>query len=199
MDVLGANLLVPILISLYGPAGGGQFALVQRVLAVPTTLIAASVADSFHSRFAIHARENPGQMLPLFKRTSLVLMAAGLPPALLLIFAGNRLFALAFGASWSAAGTLAAIATPFFLGQMIVSPLSRLVLVLRGQRFKLIYDVVVLSGIVTVFRVASSRGFTLTQTVWAFTIVNTMAYLLYYLVLVRIVVTGSGRNNVCAA
>jgi O-antigen/teichoic acid export membrane protein len=187
IDTVAASAAVPLLVQLYGPQAGGHFALVQKVLAIPLTLIAASVADAFHSRLAVCARDTPQNMLSLFKSTSGALLVLGLVPALVLVFAGNRLFAFIFGHAWSAAGTLAAISAPWFLAQFVVSPLSRLVFVLRGQESKLIYDLVLLSGVFGTYELARVQRLTITGTVTALTVVNTAAYLLYYAVLFHIV------------
>ncbi|HEX7959026.1 MAG TPA: hypothetical protein VF493_03870 [Terriglobales bacterium] len=195
IDTMAGSILVPMVVQLYGPAMGGQFALTRKVLAVPLALIATSVADTFHSRLAPCAREKPDQMLALFARTSAGLFLLGLVPALILFFAGHQLFAFAFGERWSIAGTLAGISAPFFLAQMIVSPLSRLVFVLRGQRSKLIYDLILISGILLVFGVACRQKLSLIQTVWAITLVNVFCYFVYYLVLLRIVVKARPKRT----
>jgi lipopolysaccharide exporter len=196
IDTFAANMAVPMIVTLFGASAGGQYALVQRVLAVPIVLIATSVADTFHSRLAVCVREEPQKMLGLFKRASLGLFFAGLVPAVLIALGGKKLFVLVFGTSWGMAGTLAAISTPFFLCEMVVSPLSRLVFVLRGQRSKLIYDLVLLAGILITFKIARLHALSLVQTVSAITAVNTVAYIVYFLVLVRIVVKSSTGTSV---
>jgi O-antigen/teichoic acid export membrane protein len=188
IDTLAANMPLPLLVQLYGSALGGQFSLMQRVLSVPLALIATSVADTFHSRIAGCVREKPGDVLGLFVRTSAGLFLVGLGPALILFFSGDRLFALVFGEPWTTAGTLAGITAPLFLAQMIVSPLSRLVFVLQGQRSKLIYDLTLMAGILLVFAAASRQKLSLVHTVWAITLVNILCYFVYYLVLLRIVI-----------
>jgi lipopolysaccharide exporter len=187
IDTLAANLPLPLLVQLYGSALGGQFALMQRVLAVPLVLIATSVADTFHSRLAVCAREKPGQISGLFARTSAGMFLLGLGPALVLFFAGDRLFALVFGKPWATAGTLAGITAPLLLAQMIVNPLSRLVFVLRGQKSKLIYDLTLMTGILLVFGIAWRQRLSLVHTVWGITLVGIFCYIVYYLVLLRIV------------
>jgi O-antigen/teichoic acid export membrane protein len=167
---------------------GGQFALTCRVLAVPLALIATSVADTFHSRVALCVREKPDQVLTLFLRTTAGLFSLALIPALVLFFFGDRLFALVFGERWSIAGTLAGISAPLFLAQMVVSPLSRLVFVLRGQKSKLIYDVALITGTLLIFGLSWRQKFTLIHTVWAITLVNILCYIIYYAVLLRIVI-----------
>jgi O-antigen/teichoic acid export membrane protein len=186
IDTIAASAALPLIVQLYGAHAGGQFALVQRVLAIPLILVAASVADAFHSRLALCSRDTPEKTLSLFNRTSVVLLLLGLAPALALVFAGDRMFAFVFGGTWSAAGKLAAISAPWFLAQFVVSPLSRLVFVLHGQEAKLIYDIVLLLGIFGTYEFARSRHLTMIGTVAVLTAVNTVAYLLYYAVLFRI-------------
>jgi lipopolysaccharide exporter len=188
IDTLAANLPLPLLVQLYGSALGGQFALMQRVLAVPLVLIATSVADTFHSRLAVCARETPEQMTGLFARTSAGMFLLGLGPALILFFAGDHLFALVFGKPWTTAGTLAGITAPLLLAQMIVNPLSRLVFVLRGQKFKLIYDLTLMTGILLIFSVAWRQKLSMVHTIWAITLLGIFCYIIYYLVLLRIVI-----------
>ena len=187
IDTLVANLPIPVVVSLYGSVAGGHLSLVQKVLALPLGLIAASVADTFHGSLAACARESPAKLSALFRRTSLWLFSIGLVPALVLALFGRPLFQIIFGHKWAVAGTLAALSTPWFLTQFVVSPLSRLVFVLRGQELKLIYDIVILVGMFVVAELALHRHMGLLQTVWAFSLVNTLANLVYYLVLVWIV------------
>lgn len=187
IDTIVANLPLPLVVALYGSESGGQLAVVQRVLAIPLALLASSVADTFHSELAVCARNNPEEMLRVFKRTSLNLFLMAFLPTCALLLWGRPLFEIVFGPGWGAAGTLAAICAPWFLTQFIVSPLSRLVFVLRGQELKLIYDIVLLLSIGALIPIARHESFTLTQTVGALSLVNTVAYVIYYGVLVWIV------------
>jgi lipopolysaccharide exporter len=187
IDTLVANLPIPIIIKLYGLENGAYFALVQKVLAVPLGLISASVADTFHSSLARCARESPGQMRSLFNRTSFWLVTIGLVPSVILVLFGRSIISVVFGSHWAVAGTLAALSTPWFLSQFVVSPLSRLVFVLHGQELKLIYDVVILTAMLVVTALSMWRHFTLCETVLAFSLSNAVGYVIYYLVLMRIV------------
>lgn len=184
IDNTCANLLIPLIVLLYGADAGGQFALVSRMMAVPLTLVGASVADVFHSRAAIHVRDNPRSCASLFWSTSAGLLAIGILPSVLLFFFGEPLFAMVFGQRWALAGTFTALMTPWLLAQFIVSPLSRLLDVLRGQEFKLIYDIFVLAGITVVFWLAKHHAWSVLVTLRWLTIVNTFGYMLYYGVLV---------------
>lgn len=187
IDTLVTNLPIPIIIKLYGLENGAYFALVQKVLAVPLGLISASVADTFHTSIARYARERPSQMRALFNRTSFWLVSIGLVPSVVLALYGRSIISVVFGRNWAVAGTLGALSAPWFLSQFVVSPLSRLVFVLNGQELKLIYDVVILTAMLVVTCFSTWHHFTLFGTVWAFSLTNTVGYIVYYLVLMRIV------------
>ena len=187
IDTVVANLPIPIIIKLYGLEAGGYFAIVQKVLSAPLGLISASVADTFHSKLARYSRESPDDMRGLFRVTSVWLLGIGLVPALMLALFGRAIMSLMFGNRWAVAGTLAALSTPWLLTQFIVSPLSRIVFVLRGQEWKLIYDAVILLTMLIVTFVAMRYRWSLLDTVWAFSLSNALAYIVYYLVLMQIV------------
>jgi hypothetical protein len=104
------------------------------------------------------------------------------------------MFAFVFGRPWALAGTLAAICVPWFLTQFIVSPLSRLVFVLKGQEFKLVYDIFVVLSVIGVFVVGRRMGMSFYQAVVALSIVNAIGYAIYYLILLRIVVVYSREH-----
>jgi lipopolysaccharide exporter len=187
MDSAAANICLPLIVWYYGPNAGGYFALVQRVLAVPLGLISASVADAFQARLALYVRDTPDRIVQLFHRTGACLASVGFLPTVLLLFYAEPLFRALFGDKWTVAGRMAAAVGPLFLAQLVVSPLSRLVFVLGGQRSKLIYDVVALSGMIAVFAFAKWLRLPLLDAVVMLSAVGTLAFAVYYLVLTRIV------------
>jgi O-antigen/teichoic acid export membrane protein len=186
LNVLGTSLPLPLIVTLYGADVGGYYSLVWRVLAAPVVLIGASMADAFHSRAAVYAREDPKRLLRFFHSTSAALLAMGVVPALTIFFFGEPIFAFAFGIKWKLSGTIAVIVAPWFLTSFIVSPLSRLVYVLHGQRLKLIYDVLILGGNLIVFVLARHLGWSMLHMVTMMSGVNTASKVVYYLVLLRI-------------
>ncbi len=207
LDTIALNAPVPIVVQLYGSEAGGHLALVQRVLAVPLALIAASVADAFHSRLALYSRTAPAHTMGFFRRTTVALLLLGLMPAVALMLAGPQMFRIVFGHEWGPAGALAALSAPWFLAQFVVSPLTRLVFVLSGQESKFIYDLAVLGSMVAVYEIAAHRHMTLHHMVALLAALNTLAYVAYYFVLYRIVARhpkeraqGAGvGDSLCAA
>jgi lipopolysaccharide exporter len=190
INQLGTSLPLPLLVTLYGADAGGYYALVFRVMAVPAVLVGASMADAFHSRAALYARDNPKRLWRFFHSTSAALLAMGIVPALVILFFGEPIFAFGFGIRWKLSGTIAAIVAPWFLTSFVVTPVSRLVYVLQGQRLKLIYDFLILGGNLMVFVFARNLGWTMLGTLKIMSGVNTACIIVYYLVLLRIATTG---------
>ena len=186
IDTLSMNISVPLLVVLYGSGVAGHFAIVQRVMAVPMSLLTVGVADVFHSSMAQHAREHPHLCTTLFRKTAFGLLLIGIIPAGLLFFKGESLFSFVFGSRWVLAGTLASAVAPWFLMQFVVSPLSRVVLVFQGQEFKLIYDLLTVVSIGLVFGIAKQHALSVLQTVRWLSAVNTVAYAAYLFVLVYV-------------
>jgi O-antigen/teichoic acid export membrane protein len=189
LNELGTSLPLPLIVTLYGAEVGGYYSLVWRVLAVPVALVGTSMADAFHSRAAFYAREDPKRVLRFFHSTSFGLLAIGIVPAITILFFGQPIFLFVFGVKWRLSGIIASIVAPWFLASFIVSPLSRLVYVLHGQRLKLVYDMLILGGNVMVFFVARDFGWPMLRMVTAMSAMNTAAKVVYYFVLFRIATT----------
>jgi O-antigen/teichoic acid export membrane protein len=187
LDALSVALPIPLLIRLYGASVGGHYSLVWRAVTVPSVVLTVAIADTFHSRLAACARETPGQIMSLFRRTSVGLLMLASVPAAILWFWGEPLFRFVFGAQWALSGTIAALVAPWYLSEFVVTPVSRVVLVLSGQEMKLIWDVLSLGSLLAVFFVAQRTSLAPLQTIGFLTIVNTTLRIVYYLILIRII------------
>lgn len=158
IDTLAAVLPLPLIGLFYGLEAAGYYSLVQTVFALPSTLVARSVADVFHGRVAALARDAPGRVAWLFLRTAGALGAIAIPIGVAVFVLGPALFPLVFGEQWQTAGHVAAVLAPRMVVQMIVSPLSRIVFVYQGQEAKLIFDIVVLTLTIAGLTVANLLG-----------------------------------------
>lgn len=187
LNALCLGLSLPLLIRQYGVSNGGYYSLVWKAITVPSVLITAAVADTFHSHLAVCARETPSEITKLFRKTSAALFGVGLVPAAILWFFGPALFAFVFGEKWKLSGTMAAMVAPWYLAQFVVSPLSRVVVVLSGQELKLLWDLLCLAALLSVFYLAHADGIALMRTIGLLSLVYTSLMVVYYLVLLRII------------
>jgi O-antigen/teichoic acid export membrane protein len=161
---------------------------------LPSVLVGGTVADVFHSRLAQYRKEHPEAMKKLFYQTAGSLFGVALVPGIVVGLFGPWLFSLVFGAQWKISGTIASLMTPWMVMAMTVSPVSRAVFVLGGQRLKLIYDVLLLSSILTLFFLCSERRLDLFQCVTSLCTIYGVLYLVYYLLLTYVVHSRSKRE-----
>jgi len=186
LDTLGGSISFPLVVYFYGLNTGGSYALVARTLALPAVLITANVADAFHSRAALMLHQNPKALPGFVKHMATVLFLFGLFPAVTLVAFGPRLFEWVFGGKWVEAGVMAAWTAPWFLAQFVVSPLSRVVLVVGRQEVKFIYDILTFGGTIAVFAIAHHSSWPVMTLIAALTGLKTTAYVVFFMLLLGI-------------
>ena len=141
-----ASTHVPMLLfaGLFSPAAAGVYALAQRVLAVPMSLIGRSVAHVFYAEGAASLRE--GRLGAAVSTIYCQLTRIAIVPALLVILIGPELFAMVFGAEWRVSGELARWMAPWLFFQFVSSPLSIVYFVLERQDHNLAFQTLLFSS-----------------------------------------------------
>src|SRR5207244_93146 len=119
--------------SAYGLKVAGAYALGNRIVGAPMQLIGGSMGQVYRGESARLVREQPTLLKGLFLRTGRRLVAAGMPPILLLALIGPQVFALVFGANWRTAGQYLQILAPVLVIQFVTSTLSCIVEVVERQ------------------------------------------------------------------
>lgn len=158
----------------HGAVAAGLYALTNRVLAAPISLLAASVLEVF-KRESVHEFETLGNCQRAYLYTFKALSLLGLGPALALLLFSPQLFAFAFGPSWRPAGELAQILAPLCFLNFIASPLSYVFFVTGKQKFDLVWQVALFVMTLCAFLAPGS----LHQNVLWYAIGYSMLYLVY--------------------
>ena len=167
---------LPLLIigARHGAMAAGLFALTQRVLAAPISLLAASVLEVF-KRESVRQYQELGNCRRAYVHALRVLLALGIAPALLLWIAAPALFGFAFGADWRGAGELAQMLAPLFFLNFVASPLSYVFFVAGRQKIELLWQV----ALFVVTLLAFAAPLTLAHNVLTYTIGYSLLYLVY--------------------
>jgi O-antigen/teichoic acid export membrane protein len=142
----------------------------------------------------VYVREDMQKARRFFWQTARTCLLISILPAILLGLAGPPLFRYVFGAEWSPAGILAALMAPWMLAQLSVAPLSRLIFVLGGQETKLIYDGFGLLLTISAFLGASAARLDLAGAIGLLSGLRAVAYVIYFIILARIVAAAPGRD-----
>lgn len=180
-----AVVATPIIIDVFGRSNGGQFFLVQNLLGLPSVLVANSVADVLHAKFAeaylADSGGLPRLMYRALTRLALVSMAIYIPIALIAPF-GVRFI---LGPQWTQAGLIAMILAPMMITALIVSPASRILVVVDRPEWKLIVDVVRIVLPPGCLYVAHTLGWTFISSLIGFSLVAAAANLMYLFIVWR--------------
>lgn len=141
VEALGPAVLLPLIATLFGSDKAGLFFLVTRLGTVPAAFVSASISDVFHARVSEDFRTDPALLRPFLVNAAKKMLCVGSliygPVALL----SPLLFGVLFGNRWAESGVLMAVVAPAALAGLVVSPLSRLLLVVNRQEMKLVADV----------------------------------------------------------
>jgi len=158
IDAAAVALPLPVITQLFGLAAAGEYALVSRVAAVPGALIGNSIADAFHGHVVEWLQRRDGSARSGFAQTARRLLLASfaiyLPSALL----APTLFPLVFGSEWGRAGWVFVMLVPMLAAGLVVSPLSRVLVVTNRMHWKLIVDLLFLILPCAALWFASSGG-----------------------------------------
>ena len=149
-----AGLQVPnfFLAASFGPEVVGWFALSQRLLGLPLTLVGLSLAQVFYTEVAQRLREQPAMVKPLFFKTmrySLLMTA----PIVLLALGSPWLFAIFFGENWAEAGKYTIYLIPMYIFQFVIST-NNLLLVAGFNHWQFCWDTARLISIIIIFMFA---------------------------------------------
>ncbi len=142
LNVVGAQLPLLLMASLYGMVVMGWLSLAQRVLVVPLNLIASSAAQVYVGEAAKARRTQSDQLPRLFTRMFWGMLLVTLVYVALLALSAPTLFPLVFGASWNESAAYVRILAAMVVLQNVASPLSGTLDVLERQDLNLANEVV---------------------------------------------------------
>jgi O-antigen/teichoic acid export membrane protein len=177
LDALAAALPLPVIATLFGPASAGQFALVWRAASVPAALIGASVADVFHAHAAAARLQGGPAVRALLLRTVSRLALLATVIYVPVCIAAPLVFEWLFGHEWRTSGWLMLLLLPMWWTSAIVSPVSRLLVVMDRPAWKFAFDATFLVGPILAMYALEDRG--LSAAVFGYGLAATLAYVIY--------------------
>jgi O-antigen/teichoic acid export membrane protein len=166
-----------LLAALYGPAVAGWFGLGQRVMGLPSQLLARTASQVFLGEAP--RLGDDAAVRRLFLRSTAGFAAlglAGMGPVLVL---GPWLFAHVFGSAWREAGTMAALLVPQHLSRFVVIPVSQTLNIYGRQDLHLTASAANGAGLALAFGLAYAVRMDVMTVVGLYSAATTMAYLLY--------------------
>lgn len=183
INSLYTSLTIPFISTVFSTSLSGQFLFVQNMLAVPTSLISASVADVFHSKISSIKSNDPAGANDFLKK-----MMGQLTWLAILIYVpiaifSPFLFPVIFGSNWQMAGIITSYISMLSMFAFVISPLSRIIFVYNTQEYKLLLDLFRLTiPFISIFG-AKWFNFDFTYTLVSYTILGILGYLAYLFII----------------
>jgi len=136
--------LPPFLLAFYfSSVAVGLYAISLRFLQLPLNLIGQSVKQVFFQR--ANEADRTGDSYELLRKTTLVLLAIGLVPTLVITLFGPSAMAFVLGAEWKVAGVYAQFMMPWLLIGFINTPSVMMIPILNLQNVHMVYEIVFLA------------------------------------------------------
>jgi O-antigen/teichoic acid export membrane protein len=170
--------LTNILITLfYAVSTLGFYSLVQRVLAMPASLVGNSIGQVFFQE-ASKEKQETGSAQISFNSTLKKLILLGIVPFGVLFFIVEDLFAFVFGEEWRIAGTYAQILIPLFFIRFFVSPLTVMNVIFPKNHIGLYWQIGLLLLHTGILLISSQLNLCFERYLYIMTIIISMYYLL---------------------
>lgn len=182
----GNNIPVVLLTTLFGSAVTGFFGLANSIIKLPMNLIGNSVAQVFYSEAANIGKTNPQKIKRLSVKLIKKLALIALVPLITLLFFGPWLFSFVFGAQWYEAGVYARILSVMVYFHFIILPIGRILEVFERQREGLIFNIIRLGMVLSVFIISKMFDFSSYQTIALYSLSNSITYIALLVMVMKI-------------
>jgi O-antigen/teichoic acid export membrane protein len=186
INAVGFNAPTLLLASFYGTQTVGWFALAQRVIGVPSTLVGQSVSQVYFAEAARLARVDTAALYRLFWRMTVKLFLLALIPTAVLCTFGPWLFSHLFGEYWLTAGHYVRLLAPMFLVQFAVVPVSMTANILERQDIQLVWDVCRLAVVAGTMILAGMKSISAYYVVLTYSVTMLVSYVVLLYLLDRV-------------
>lgn len=189
MNTLANNILNFFLPIMFSVATLGQYALVNRVLGAPSSIIGSSFGQVYFQQ-ANRERSATGQAIKTFKSTLKKLIIVAVLPFTILFLFGEEIIVFIFGSEWIIAGQLISILAPYFLVRFISSPLSTTTSVFEKNQYALAIQMTYLILIVVVCLISLTIKLSLSLFLSVYSVIFSVFYIILIMIFYKI-----SKNN----
>lgn len=189
-DLLNAaSIQIPIIMlsTFFGTQATGFFAFAQRIVFVPISLIATSIAQVYFSEGAELSKSDSRGLLKLTSNISKKLLLLGIFIALFLVFFAPSLFEVIFGKIWKQAGVYCQILSIVLLSRLLVEPILPIFTILEKQGTQLVLDATKLLIGIVVFLISHFAKLSPTIAIMLYSVSTSCLYIATILLIKRFI------------
>lgn len=183
-STLSTNVTNVLISMFYSVSTLGFYAISQRLLALPTTLIGAAIGQVFFQR-ASHEKRQRGTAINIFKKTFIQLFMISVPIFFVAYLVAEEAFVIMFGEAWRTAGVYTRILMPLFAIRFIAAPLTMMNAVDKKNRTGMFANFILLAITAIVVPLGGYLNMPVTSMLQVFAIAGSLYYVGYLIVIYR--------------
>lgn len=180
LNSLGIFLPTILFAAFYGPQVAGWFALGQRILGSPMTLITTSVMSVYLSESSQYMLHSPHKLYPLFMKTARNVFLIGIGIVLVMVFIAPYTFTFLFGSAWENSGQFVRILGFMYLSQFVANSVGTTIDVMERQDLHLYREIIRTTIVLGAILLAKYTGQNAATAVLYFSIAATLGYVLHF-------------------
>lgn len=168
-----------LLAALYGASVAGWFALAQRVVGTPLTLVTTSVGQVYTGASAEAAHRTPERLPGLLWKVIRGMSVVAVPYAIGIALVARALVVVVFGQEWETAGVYMQVMVLASLFEALANPTGGVLDILERQDLHLVREVTRLTLVVGAVLVAKATGAGALTAVGLLSVGGALSYLCY--------------------
>lgn len=179
-----AGLVIPLLFVgvWFTVADAGQWGMAERLLAAPLVLIATAAGQVVEAHVSQSLRDGNRDILRYYIKVSALLLGVAAVLVLAVVFLAPPLLPIILGGGWGTAAQLMIAMSPIIATRLIVSPMSKVLLVLQRGGWNLGLDIIRVVLMLGVAAAAIVFEIDLITTAWLFSAALSVVYVVTWVV-----------------
>lgn len=179
-----AGLVMPVIfVGLWFSVGdAGQWALADRILAAPLVLVATAVGQVVEAHVSEMVREGRRGLSGYYVSVSGVLALVAVGTVAVVVFLAKPILPIVLGPGWETAADLMIAMSPIVATRLIVSPMSKILIVLQRGGWNLGLDVLRVLLVLGVIAAAVIFSIDLIETAWLFSLALSVVYVVTWVI-----------------
>jgi O-antigen/teichoic acid export membrane protein len=188
LNQIGLALPVIFISSIYGVKEAGYFAFAKLIVGIPSSQVGKSFSDIYQVELAkMHRLENYSQLKDLFFNSLKKLSLWGAAVFLVIMLLSKPVIPFVFGETWSEMAIVCVLISPWLYGAFVVGALSRTLIILRAQKLKLIYDLLLVCSFMSVYFYSKGENIEFYPFIMLISFVGFIVYVVYLYLIYRVI------------
>lgn len=147
INSIANNLMVPIVLYLFGAVASGYYFLANRILAVPIQLLGSTISKVYYEK-ACRERDKEGSCKKTFNTTVLLSSTILLPVFIILYFYSEPIFKFIFGEEWIKSAIIVKMLIPFFFIRGVTLSIIMTPYVYKLQYWDLVNQIIIIFNLI---------------------------------------------------